>query len=184
MFSLLVILAAFVIITICIENDHSFLGTLGLVATAVGLSYLFKWHMLSFIIANPWLIIGGFAGYLVVGVGWMLFKWYLFVLKQKNRYKEAKDKFLREKKATELTPDLKSDWISKSYNYGFEFNPEVSRHKSEIIAWITFWPFSASWFLIHDPITRATRFLYENLKDNLQKISDHVFGDVKSDYIR
>jgi hypothetical protein len=107
----------------------------------------------SWIIDNPFTIIGVFLGYLLLGVVWSFVKWYLFLNDLRAKCKENGNKVYAEQI---------SFW----------------RNKSRILVWMSYWPFSAVWFVVHDPIVRSFKFLQTKLAATYQKISDKMFKDL------
>jgi hypothetical protein len=64
--------------------------------------------------------------------------------------------------------------------YGFG-PPQVREHKSDIMLWMTYWPFSCVWTLINDPIRKIFRTIYANIAKSLQSISDRMFKGAIAD---
>jgi len=61
------------------------------------------------------------------------------------------------------------------------FPPKANDNKGKIIFWMSYWPFSATWTLINDPITRLYRFIYRRLGAVFEKISHAMFAKYKDD---
>lgn len=143
---------------------------------------------------NPWTAAVGLVVWLVVSVPWAFTKWWLFVTNNSNRY----DEILRDYRAQEgkgelpanvndFSPLQKVEW--KEYFdahshpeewYEFsrvEFYPKAREHKSDIMTWMMFWPWSALWTLLNDPIRRFFNRVYWWIADTLQQISDKYWKD-------
>lgn len=56
--------------------------------------------------------------------------------------------------------------------------PVANDHKTEIISWIIYWPFSLLWYLIDDPLKKFGKFLYRNLVSIYDKMSKRMFADL------
>jgi hypothetical protein len=56
--------------------------------------------------------------------------------------------------------------------------PQAKNEKARITRWMSFWPMSALWTLINDPIRRAFEEIYHLISKALQEISDAAFADV------
>jgi hypothetical protein len=83
-----------------------------------------------------------------------------------------------------LTGEVKRVWIRyvKDRHYGKKVTkPSVSRCKSQIITWMTYWPWSALWTLINDPVRRFFCWAYEQLSGTLQAISNRAFQDIENE---
>ena len=61
--------------------------------------------------------------------------------------------------------------------------PQARTNKSRILRWMTFWPLSALWTLIDDPIREAFRKIYDQISGRLQRISDRMFADLETDLV-
>jgi hypothetical protein len=141
--------------------------------TVIGLA------LLQFItIADPWswvtehryLLTIGAAAYIPIGVGWSLFRWW------KLLKKEAAE--LRKEKAT---------WDAGRHNsttwpeYVKRHLPRPSSHKSEIICWITYWPFSAAAYLLLDLLYDIGDWIYTKLSGFYQTMVDRVAASLSGD---
>lgn len=58
-----------------------------------------------------------------------------------------------------------------------EIAPLASEFKRKIMDWIVFWPWSAIWTIINDPITRLVKAIYNWLASLLQRMSNRTFRD-------
>lgn len=85
------------------------------------------------------------VGYLFIGVVWSFIKWYYFLLNKKENGVR--------KNSSEI---------------------QVSQNKSRIIAWMSYWPPSALWTLINDPVKR----LFNNLFRKFEKVYQRIFNNV------
>ena len=110
----------------------------------------------NYIKDNPWKILGWMGMYLGVGLVWSLFKWYFFLVKRKERLLSYSTK-----------KKLSKDDI-----------PKAADNKSRIITWMTYWPFSAFWTMIDEPVKKFFRFVYSKTEKIFQKMSDLVYKDV------
>jgi hypothetical protein len=178
-----IILAAAVIITIAyVEHDSGFAAFFTLL---IGFTLLFSLHLKSaamYVLNHPWNVVIGVALYFVAGTVWGVVKWFLHVTKKLEEYKEKKarflrsNRFLRSKNATEITPALVSSFKQfLGTNYIEGEAPQVHDHKSDILMWMTYWPFSSVWTLLNDPVRRAFRAIYRSLSTSLQSMSDRLF---------
>lgn len=92
--------------------------------------------------------------YTAIGLSWSFAKWYFYLLNAKEKLK------------------------GKSTIYAYDI-PKTSSHKGDIIAWMTYWPFSSLWTLINDPVKRFFKFMYSRFENLYQKMSDKMFTDIK-----
>jgi hypothetical protein len=54
--------------------------------------------------------------------------------------------------------------------------PTAREHRSDITGWMAFWPWSAIWTLINDPVKRMYKALARSLEKVFDGISRRVFG--------
>ena len=54
--------------------------------------------------------------------------------------------------------------------------PQISDNKARITSWIVWWPWSALWTVLNDPIRRLAEFMYERLQTSYQAVANHVFA--------
>lgn len=121
--------------------------------------------LLALLAAQPHLIVFGCVAFFVLGTVWAVVKWWFFVrdLADKRREQIAK-------------ADLLGGAPGKNIKvFGLITKPVVRDHKSRIMTWMCFWPFSMVWTLINDPIRRIFKAIYSRIKGMLQRIADRAF---------
>lgn len=148
---------AFIIIILALENKRW--GGTGATLTMIGFFaalWFFGGQTLreasDFITQHPIKCTLNILGYIVVGIVWSFVKWYYFLL----NYKEK---------------------VDRTYQNWRNYIPKVVDNKGKIIAWMTYWPMSALWTIINDPVRRMYDKIYRKLGKVYQKISDNVFKD-------
>ena len=120
----------------------------------------------------------GIASYFVVGTLWSILKWWSFVKGERRKYDEAVLKREQElgRPMAQWTEEELTDLFK--YRYGtesIEIRPKVDSHKEDIFLWIGFWPFSATWTIIDDPVRRICKAIYDLIRKQLQAISDNAW---------
>lgn len=114
---------------------------------------------LSYISANPFESLWLAMAYVAVGVGYVWIKWYSFVhAKARTRRQDIADG----KRFVDTAP------------------PQVSKYKEKIFGWMFYWPVSAAWTMLNDPIRRIFNAIYDRISGGLQKISDKAFADFQN----
>jgi hypothetical protein len=167
---------AFCIVTAFVENDRGVAAFFVLTVAAVLLLNRHTADLLYFIGHHPGRTAAYILAYFAAGTVWGIVKWFLHVTKKLEEYKEKKARFLRNEHATEITPDLVKgfkSYMGTSYSDGQP--PQVHEHKSDIMMWMTYWPFSGLWTLVNDPVRRAFRAIYRSIASSLQSMSDRLF---------
>lgn len=105
---------------------------------------------------------------------------------RRDESREASDKRFEDEVAAKLAVQVKGfdketfkKHLSDQHMTGIQ--PKTSENKLRIIFWMSYWPFSGIWTLINDPITRFYNFLYRRLGAAFDKMSDHMFKQLKDD---
>ena len=129
---------------------------------------------ITFIRMNPIFIGTGFILYLIFGTIWSGFKWFLFVRDKAIKIQETIDSNGYESAARIWkTYDIReTDILSSNFKC---LTPKVREYKKKITTWIIFWIPSAIWFLLNNPIRRAANWIFEQVKDIFQAISNKAF---------
>jgi hypothetical protein len=108
--------------------------------------------------APPWLTAAYACGYLTLGAVYSVFKWFLA---ERANVRVAKVEFARYAKVGDTWAD-----------YVKTHKTVVSHYTSDLVVWVTFWPFSAAWMLLHDPFAR----IVAELRGVYQRITDYVWA--------
>lgn len=117
--------------------------------------------LLSFMTSNPPGAIGFIVGYFVAGTVWSIAKWYFFLLNIRDRALENREHFT----------SVQSRMITI---------PKVKEHKSRIVGWMVYWPFSAVWTILNDPVRRIFLHIYRKIEKVMQKMANNVFKDINN----
>jgi len=177
-----VIVTAFIVITALEEHEQGIFALIALMVTLVTLNL--SMPVFRTLIFNPKRTILLIAAYFVVGAVWGFVKWFLYVTRELERYNEAKATILYKHKASALTQDTARELKEYISDYGMnqiELNPQVREHKSDIMRWMIYWPFSGLWTLVNDPVRRAFRFIYTKMQATMQAVSDRMFKNAADD---
>jgi hypothetical protein len=178
------------ILLLCwIEWEYSGLATLSVLVTAAIMQFACHVDMIGYVQANPQIVLYGLLGYFLTGTVWSIMKWWFFVKGERRRYNEFKAEFLYDNGIKDgILPDnLKPQFLHDLPTYGsdkIEIRPQVGNHKARIYLWIAYWPWSMLWTIVNDPIRRICREIYEQIKSNLQKISDSVWAGTEQDFVQ
>lgn len=199
--SLLII--ASIALVVCLEKDNDIRGaTIAFIGALAAILFLGNLSWLSWILENPLQIGLLVMGYLVIGVGWGIAKWWIYLHDVSTRNRTERIDWLKKRlenlKPTTYSidrceaaleqgydfqlwpPEVKKDWehyVKMEYNCNIK-QPMVSDNKSRITGWMTYWPWSALWTLINDPVRRFYRWAYTQLHGLLQGMSDKAFKGI------
>jgi hypothetical protein len=192
----IVAIALFFVVVALVENEKTVAAGFCLVASFVVFYLCGNSGMLPWLRDHPLTLLYYSLAYFGAAGIWGVVKWYLFVTNEREKYEEAKTLFLKNNNATELTAALKTKWTEhvadgeyskSSYSYEkIKFiypAPEARNYKAKVVGWMTYWPWSAFWTLINDPIRRLMRLIYGYISGLLNRISKHAYRNTTDDII-
>lgn len=195
----LLIIAVSILMFIYTEFEKGLLATITVIAAIIAIHVWGGKTLLVSISEHPWRTLQYAGIYLILGTIWGISKWWAFVKRQRRKYGEALDIF----KADFKKPGAAESWRHRTPGYGnqkdtrneetlfkeawkscvetgaykensFEFKPDPKKHKSRILIWMTYWPWSFLWTMLNDPFKAA----YYRVLGLLKKISVGAFKDV------
>lgn len=158
----IIILLASALIILSTEDDETVWGSnvwFGIMILALyflGNSEFFK-SVAAFMLHNPGISLGIFFCYVLAGTVWSIFKWFFFL------------------KRTKL------DWQKRHPNNDAYFDIEhykVAKNKARIIIWMIYWPWSAAWTLVNDPVKKTFEFVLFRIENLYNKMSAKILGDL------
>jgi len=88
------LVAAFLILILCVEFEAPFKAFGTLVLTGSLLVLFGNFNPLNWIAAHPLETMGVTVGYFVVGAVWSIIKWWLFIGRRKEKYEDLKSKWM------------------------------------------------------------------------------------------
>lgn len=143
------------------------------------------------------------VGYMVFGIAWAFMKWYMVLNKVKTKFVTFKSDYLKANGLADgyfsTAPKTQEDAFAhelyiKAIEQAFgsrrvnspktvaeainDLRPLASRHKSSIMFWIGYWPFSVIWFLISDLVREFAEFVYNKVAGTFQRLSDRMFANL------
>jgi hypothetical protein len=188
----LLLLAEFAFLFWAVSCRRGVFALLSLVVFVALVQFFGNIPVLQWLWENPWTAVAGLGVWLVASVPWAFTKWWLYVTNNSNRYDEILGDYRAQKpglpdNVNDFSPEQKVDWkeyfdrhsyAEEWYEYRrVEFYPKVREHKADIMTWMMFWPWSALWTLLNDPIRRFFQHVYWRIANALQKISDSYWKD-------
>jgi len=147
-----VITAVFVItVTSFVEVGFPGRATVATVIFFLLLYFLGGFPFVQWIVANPGPMLLLALLYFIAGGVYCVIKWYFFLLNIRDRYIE--------------------------YGSDPKHKITVSSHSDRLIGWIIYWPFSAFWTLINDPVKRIATAIYRQIEVLLQRMADRIVNN-------
>lgn len=174
----------FVIITALVETEHGLFSAGVIVSTMLMFEYSYHLHLFAGFAAHPGKVLIYIVGYLAIAAVWGIAKWYSFVQGQMNAYNDYKYEFMKLHRVKVLTPMLAKQLLengARQYPAILPQAPVARKYKSNIIRWMTYWPFSILGTLFNDLIRKVFDHIYKYLLSVYEVISNHVFRGAKAD---
>lgn len=148
----------------------------GLYAVVINLSTEFKF------VDNLWTVAFWLVAFYAVGAFWSVGKWFSFVNQKADHFGDLKVEWIRKHRNTDYEPkasailtaddqqhffqyirehrvysvraDLHADYDTIEY-----FQPVATRYKERLLTWILWWPASACWTFLNDPLVRLAKWV-------------------------
>jgi hypothetical protein len=156
-FAFVGIIFAFILLTIAVnlsDGDDEGNGIFSslVVLGSIGMAYwidssIFK-SVLTFIKEKTLFFIISIIVYFIIGLIWSVFKWWIFLRKEAQKY-------------------------IKSQN--FSSRPKPSDNSATITMWITYWPVSLFWFTVSNPFVKLGEFIGTYFTGIYERISKSVW---------
>ncbi len=100
----------------------------------------------SSVVGNPGWALVGVAGYIVLGILWMIWKWRCYVLKE----------------------------VDDANNYNRKVCIHVDNHKAELMSWASMWPFSLLAYFLTDMVKNFFEGIYRHMRNWLQGMANRL----------
>ena len=198
----------FVLLILCTEYESPFWAGFSLLCVLGALQFMGNVPVIAWCAENPLKLGGCIAGYFVIGTFWGCIKWWFYVRRCREKYYELREDWMAglkqrianlkrsggsESNAEEIaayqsvlkegciTGSAKKYWTIYVRQTGTRrsiLKPLVSRNKRRILLWMAWWPWSAIWTVINDPVRKIFRTLYNSIKGWLQAVADRMYRDI------
>lgn len=152
--------------------------------------FVSKVNVLGYVQTHPYHMVSFVAAYIILGIGWSVFKWRNFVLNRLEKYDEIYNEFLKDNRSR----------FDPSGNIPFELQrvlqrmlegttdksgqtvadvPKASLNKSRIINWMAFWVFSMILYFCKDLVAELFSSIYKLMAGFLQRVADNIYSGRK-----
>ena len=183
-----IVAALFIIWGFYLMEKESLFGiVVSMILFFLFMQFLAKYNIVASVAYNPWRLLW-IPGYFAVGFGWSFIKWWLYVNKAADKFRDMKDKFLEQhgkeydsnkiysqQTSSATGCNLKEEWDRYIQFKGEAKPPLAKMNKGRITSWIIYWPFSFLWSLLNDIIKKIVRQLVTTFQKVYQFISDRAF---------
>lgn len=163
----------FITMAILVEIEKWFFTTVLLIGTVIAMHYFEVQDLSGLLRMSPLDVALYVLGYIAAGVLWSFAKWFSYLHRFRDRYREEVEKF-RGRVASQ--GENAEEALRSMLRYsGLAERPTAAKSRSRIIGWMTFWPISVVSTALNDPIRRIFNALFNRFKVLYQKMVDHVF---------
>jgi hypothetical protein len=189
----------FVLVLAFSENDKNFWAFV----SVAGFIALMHHSEVFSIFADPFTVAMWAGAYFVAGATWSVIKWFSFVNKEADKFGELKLQYINKvNKANDLENQLEANIKTKipeelivNFNrfladnyHRYRMNPDYDertlagiipsamQNKEKIVAWILWWPTSAFWTILNDPLVRFANWIYSKFQGLYKKIAHRAFA--------
>jgi hypothetical protein len=176
-----------IVLFFCTAKELAGLALVSILAVLLALHFMGNVDVVGPVVNNPGTVALLIASYFLTGTIWSVCKWWFYVKERSRKYSSFRRRFLKNNQANEtgeipdgLKTKLKEEF-QRQFGWDSAFKPRASEQKGRILFWMTWWPFSLTWTLINDPITRTFTAIYNGIAGLLQKISDSAFKEFDND---
>lgn len=112
--------------------------------------------------------------YIVIGAVWGVAKWWFFLQNAADEYEARRGPLQAEWNGFSEDRKSRQPYVAWLQTY-YGFPPSIAKHKGDFTTWMVWWPFSAIWTLLNDPLKRLYRAIYQYLAKMLSDMSTAVF---------
>jgi hypothetical protein len=193
------LLGANLLLLFATETKRGWLATSSVVAFLAALQFCGGVDVIGYLVEHPLAVFTVAGVYLGAGVVWATVKWWWFVNLQKGRYDELKADFLEGKGVlpesgkslweSPIPEELKVEWSELVHDQSTATNhdaltphPQVTKHKTDITRWMSYWPWSLLYTLCNDAIRHACEQILHHMRSYLQGMSDRAWSSARDDF--
>lgn len=156
----------FVALLVSVEHESAFASFAVTVVALIFFWFLYDNGPFRWVSENPIRFIGVLALYFVIGSMWSVFKWYLYV--RKNR------EFVHQRYTSSVRKGSFDDYLNSAEN-----PMHIMNNKERITIWMIWWVPSMIWTAIHDMVKGIWNFIYNMLGTLYTNIMKAVVGQPK-----
>lgn len=173
----------FVVLTAFVASENNFFATVSVIAYILAINLFGDAHTLMWVKDNAGPLLIGAIVYLIVGIGWSIWKWWFFNMDIAEKLLQVKRDILGPLAMKDT--EIPADKIAKFYSERdilqingrpVEFPVRALRYKSRIIGWMSYWPLSLLCTLLDDFFRKLYHRIYSFLQKQYQAITERVFG--------
>lgn len=167
---LIVIAAVSIAIIATLDHEEEGWATAAAIVGVALVLWIKRTNPWPWITAHTAAILWGAAVYFVAGVAWAFVKWCFYLLRKRDELEEGLRVATAGLSSAEAVKGKRAEILRHFHP------PKAAGSKARIIGWMAYWPWSAAWTLLNDPVRRLWRAIYARLATTFEKISARVFA--------
>ena len=184
----------FLLLILFVETESAGAAIATIIVTFAAFLLFGNKGIITWISENPITILQYAGGYIAAGIVWGFVKWFFYVLRTRDRYEKFRKNWISENGDIDSRSYIdKNDSRSKAptthreqfqkeaHRFGV-LPPKADYNKGRIIFWMTYWPASAVWTIINDPITRMWKVIYNRIGSIFEHMSSSMFSKYQDDF--
>lgn len=165
-------LVAFIAGALCVEKTISWFLTFLVGGVALLCFLAGPFVTVALIYTNLWGVVSFICLYLILGAGWALFRWQLFLPKLRE---DLQERMKRNDHFNNNMWSLAAD--------GKTIIPNLSYHTERITCWIAYWPWSVFNFILSDALVALFKGVFRLVRESLEglfnALSAHAFKGIE-----
>ena len=165
----LTFVAVCAVIIVLTEYEHPGWAALVVLVAVAFFEWVLGYPVFESIADNFGWFLAGIVGYVLIGVLWSHFKWLLYLREVRDDFVEYQANVASGKKSKVLDDKSLKDNFRYETNLR-DFPPKALNHKSQIVTWTMYWPFSAFWTVFDDFVLNLFNTVFEYFKMSYQRI--------------
>jgi hypothetical protein len=163
------------------EDTISGIITLTIFSSVIAVVFGTGVSVLEWAYANPWHVLGGAVGYLGVGVGWCLYRWYSLVRRARKLYQKLAAEYTERDRREDKPTFIARHWTFRKHRDDegrTSFRPTPGNYKARITNWIAYWPLSVIWIGIREWVVDFLNMVYRAISGVLERISLNTWDGI------
>jgi hypothetical protein len=171
----------FFLLTTLVEMECFVWATLSVIVLMAAVGLINHIQVFPYIKLHGFYCLECVVVYIILGIVWSFARWFLFLLKFKNKFRSLKEAYISKNlpEGTNFVPADKMEDFKYYLRYPLSTIPTAFNSKNKIIGWMAFWPCSVIGYIVNDPFRRLFNTIFTALKNSYQKIADSILNDTE-----
>ena len=175
------ILVGMLVMAALVENNRPIASAVALAIWGVVL-YLLGFNVIEWVTTHSKAIVVIVLVYFAFMPVWMFVKWIFYAMKMKQAlidFRETQNEIVKPPPESFVANESSrsKETLEENWKRTHLYPPKVSEHKSNLMTWGIYWPFSLLATLVDEPVRRFFNTVFNAMKGVLQKASDKITAE-------